>query len=174
MPDENEPTPPPASPYGPAEALAALTGDDSIAEHEPVGTAAAPAPAPSNGAADTAAVERGRRILRVAALITGTLSIVSTIVLIVLGALGMGTADNDLIGVGSAIVWTMVLGAPVLIVIAINLVIWRALLRGLARRPRGEAIVFVVLIVLGLAVVSVILVTALLFLGFFVGALSGI
>lgn len=169
MPDETEPSPPPASPYGPAEALAALTGDDSIAEHEPVAPPAAP---PTTG--NPAWVDRGRAILRVAIWVSAGLSVLLTVALVALGALGMGTADNDLIGVGAALVWTAVLGAPVLFVIALNLLVWRAMLRPLARRSRGEAIVLGIAVGLLLALLSVIVVVILLTLGFFAGALSGI
>lgn len=153
MSDSSEPPAPP-SPYGPA---------------EPVGAHTAPA-----AAGDPPWVERGRRILRIAIIVTAGLSVLATLALIVLGALGMGTADNDLIGIGAAITWTMVLGAPVLFVIAINLLVWRALLRPFARRSRGEAITIGIVVGLGLALLSVVLVVIVLTIGFFVGATTGI
>lgn len=148
MSDSPEPLAPP-SPYGPAEPVAASPAEPQW-------------------------VERGRRILRVAIIVTAGLSVLATITLIVLGALGMGTADNDLIGIGAAITWTMVLGAPVLFVIAINLLVWRALLRPFSRRSRGEAITIGIVVGIGLALLSVVLVVIVLTIGFFVGAATGI
>ena len=61
---------------------------------------------------------------------------------------------------------TATIAAPVLTVIALNLLVWRALLRGLARRGRSEAVALVVIIALSLAVASWFAVAVLIFLWF--------
>lgn len=141
---------PTTSPYGPA-ATAAAAATDPVGEQK---------------------LERARRGLRIAALVSGVLSVLITVTLVVLAALGMGTADNDLAGVGEAVTFGLIFAAPVLFVIALNLLTWRALLRPLARMGVGGRIALVIVMVLVLGIVSVALVAALLFGGFFVGAMS--
>lgn len=153
------PTPPPVSPYGP--------GDSGVSVAAGRADVAGPA-------ADPRWVDRARRILRIAIGVTAVLSVLTTVVLVVLASLGLGTADNALGGWEEAVVWGMVFAAPVLFVIAVNLLIWRALLRGFARKTRPEVITLVVVITLSLAVASVLLVTVLLFVGFAVGAATGV
>lgn len=130
--------------------------------------------APTQPADAAAWVERGRRVLRVSALVSGVLSVLVTVTLVVLGALGMGTADNGLSGTGEAVTFGLIFAAPVLFVIALNLLIWRALLRPLARMGLGGRIALIVLMILVLGLSSVALVAVLLFGGFFVGAASSI
>lgn len=146
-----ESTPPaetaaPAGPYGPAS-----TTPPVVTGAEPVW------------------VERGRRALRIAVWITAGLSVILTVALVALGLMGMATLNLDIEGPGSAFVWLTVIGAPVLFVIALNLLVWRAMLRPLSRRARGEAVVIGLAVGAGLAIVSVIIVVILLTVGFFVG-----
>jgi glucan phosphoethanolaminetransferase (alkaline phosphatase superfamily) len=115
-------------------------------------------------------VDRGRAILRVAVWVSAGLSVLATIALIVLGALGLSVADSAADGAAEALTWMTIAGGPVLFVIAMNLLVWRALLRGLARRRRGEAIAVVVVISLALAVASMLAVATLLFFGFLASA----
>lgn len=117
-------------------------------------------------------IERARRGLRNVALVAGVLSVLVTVTLVVFAVLGMGMADNHLAGVGEAVTFGGVFAAPVLFVIALNLLTWRALLRPLAHMGVGGRIALVVVMVLVLGIVSVALVAALLFGGFFLGALS--
>lgn len=139
-----------ASPYGPAVESAPLAANPVLQQK----------------------IERGRRILRVATVVTASLSVLITITLFVLAALGMGPADNHLAGIGETVTFGLIFAAPVLFVIALNLLTWRALLRPLARMGVEGRIALIVGMVLVLAVVSVVLVAALLFGGFAVGALS--
>lgn len=140
----------PASPYGPA-------------------TPTSPA-SPATGADPRP--ERARHGLRIAALVTGVLSVLITLTLVVLAAFGMGTADNHLAGLGEAVTYGLIFAAPVLFVIALNLLSWRALLRPLARMSVGGRIALIVVLVVLFSVVSVALVALVLFGGFFVGAMS--
>lgn len=141
---------PPESPYGPA-ATAAPAATDPVGEQK---------------------LERARRGLRIAALVSGVLSVLITVTLVVLATLGMGTADNHLAGVGEAVTFALIFAAPVLFVIALNLLTWRALLRPLARMGVGGRIALVVVMVLVLGIVSVTLVAVLLFAGFFAGTIG--
>jgi len=159
-PKADVPVPPPVSPYGPAEPLNAAVNEN------PANTVSPPP------AAHPAWVERGRRILTVAVWITAGLSVALTIVLIVLGVLNPGADDLVPGELTDTLVWSTIFAAPILFTVAINLLIWRALLRGLAGRTRGQAFALVTVIAVSLAVASVFMVTLLLFLGFFVGALS--
>ncbi|GAA1729884.1 hypothetical protein [Microcella frigidaquae] len=150
----------PSSPYGPA------PGGKSDTSTPASATPADPTPAAP------AWVERGRRILLVAAAAVGALAIALTLVVIVLAVLGIrpgngGGVVGD-VGVGPQ-AWlsdTATIAAPVLTVIALNLLVWRALLRGLARRGRTEAVALVVIIALSLAVASWFAVAVLIFLWF--------
>jgi hypothetical protein len=146
---------PATSPYGP-DNVAGRVGDAPVT----------PAPHP-------AWVDRGRRILTVAIWITAGLSVALTVVLIILGVTNPG-ADDLVVGeFADTLVWGSIFAAPISFTIAINLLIWRGLLRGLSGRTRGQAVALVIVIALSLAVASVLLVTALLFLGFLVGAFAG-
>lgn len=146
------------SPYGPA-AVTAPTPADSTTAVPPT--------------AEPAWVERGRRILRVLALVTGLLAVVVTITVIVLAVLGMGTADNDLSGITETLTYSLIFGAPVLGVIAINLLVWRALLRPLGRMATAGRVGLIALMLLVLGLGSVALVALFLLGGFFAGALIG-
>jgi hypothetical protein len=160
MSDPSAPPPPP-SPYGPA---SDSVSDTAAPEHE---TPRPAAPAPEPGW-----LARGRGALRIAALVTGTLSVLLTIALVVLAVLGMGTADNDLSGINESVTFGLILAAPVLFVIAMNLLIWRALLRPLARTGIGGRIALVIVMVIVLGLVSIALVAVLLFAGFFAGTIG--
>ncbi|MDX2026380.1 hypothetical protein, partial [Microcella sp.] len=59
--------------------------------------------------------------------------------------------------------------APISFTIALNLLVWRGMLRSLSRRTRGQAIAIVIVVVIALAFASVLLVTGLLFAGFLAG-----
>lgn len=140
----------PASPYGPAPGGAGAAA--SSADSTP------PTPA---------WVERGRRILLVAAAAVGALAVALTLVVIALALLGVSPGNGG--GVVGPQAWlsdTATIAAPVLTVIALNLLVWRALLRGLARRGRTEAVALVVIIALSLAVASWFAVAVLIFLWF--------
>ncbi len=143
----------PESPYGPAPdailGASASTGDGP----------AAPPPAP-------AWVESGRRVLRLAAIITGLLAVLLTIVLIVLVALGEGPANNDIGGLARWLTDTLIFAAPVAAVVALNLLIWRALLRPLGRMSTSGRVALILLMIAVLAAVSVALTAVLLFAGF--------
>lgn len=162
-----EPTAPDssASPYGPADGVEQLFGATAEAPAEPV-TPAAPVATP-------AWVDRGRRILTIATWITAGLSIALTIGIGVLGVLNVGAADLLPGELTETLVWSAIFAAPVSFTIAINLLIWRGMLRGLSRRTRGQAIVIVILVALALALMSVLLVIALLLMGFFAGITFG-
>lgn len=141
---------PVASPYGPAAVAATLPADPLLDQ----------------------TIERARRGLRIAALVSGVLSVLFTLTVVVLAALGMGAAGADLAGVTEATTYGLIFGAPVLFVIALNLLTWRALLRPLARMGVGGRIALVIVMVLVLGIVSVTLVAVLLFAGFFAGAIG--
>ena len=128
---------------------------------------------PTGGAALAAWVEKGRRVLLLTSAITGALSVVLLIVLIVLVSLGGATANNDLAGLEETITWVLIFGSPVLFVIALNLLVWRSLLRPLGRMASGARVGLIVGVALGLALVSVIAVVVLLSLGFVVGIIAG-
>ncbi|MEN9620358.1 MAG: hypothetical protein RL499_551 [Actinomycetota bacterium] len=118
-------------------------------------------------------IERARAILRLAVIVTASLSLVATALLIVLGALGLGTADNAITGDAEFVTWLLIFLGPVLFVVAMNLLVWRALLRNLARRSPGAAVAIVIVTVIVLAVASVFVVATLLLAGFFAGAVIG-
>lgn len=147
--------PPAVSPYGPAE-----------------GATGASASARAAQAAEPAWVDRGRLILRFAIWATAGLSVLLMLLIVVLAALGLGIADNDLTESEDTLVWIAVITSPVLFVIALNLLVWRAMLPRLAGQTRGEAFAFITAVTVALAVGSVIVVALLLFFGFLVGAFS--
>jgi hypothetical protein len=163
MTDSPEPTSPDpsASPYGPADGVEQLFGATPEAP-------AAPA-APAAPTVTPAWVDRGRRILTIATLITAGISIALTIGIVVLGVLNVGAADLVPGELTDTLVWSAIFAAPISFTIAINLLIWRGMLRGLSRRTRGQAIVIVILVSLALAFMSVLLVSVLLLMGFFAG-----
>ncbi len=146
-----------ATPYGPAPTDAA---DSLVAP--PMTASQAPSMAVLDGA---------RRALRVAAIASGVLAVVLMITLVVWAALGGGPANNDLDGVEETVTWALVWGSPVLAVVAVNLLVWRALLRPLARMSTGKSIALAITMVIVLALFSVLAVTVLLFLGFLAGVL---
>lgn len=118
-------------------------------------------------------VARGRDILRVAVWVTASLSLALTATVVVLAALGVEPGNGVVDGPEQWMTDTALLTAPVLFVIALNLLIWRALLPGLVRRTRPEAIALVVVIALGLAVASWFAVAVLLLGGFVVFGIIG-
>jgi len=128
-----------------------------------------PAHAPTVRPDSPAWVAQGQRILLLAVIITGALSVLLLIGLIVLISLGLGTANNDLAGAEEVITWVMIFGSPVLFVIALNLLIWRLLLRPLGRMTSGGRVGLIIGVTIALAVVSVLAVVLLLSLGFIVG-----
>jgi len=169
--DEQAPT----SPYGPAGGeqndLERAFGDHahdaadsavSVAQGSVVDPPAAPLP--TEEYPDW--VHRGRHVLRVAALVCGLLALALIVVLVVLALLGESLLATSLPSVAYDVVWMLTLASPVLAVVALNLVVWRALLRPIARLPRGGAIALIIGVVLALAVVSVLLVFVLLLAGF--------
>jgi len=178
----------PPSPYGPASESATDTGvtdpavTDTAAPEYTAPEHAAPeyaapeyaAPRPAAPAPEAGWVARGRGVLRVSALVAGALSVLLTITLVVLAALGMGTANNDLSGINESVTFGLIFAAPVLFVIALNLLIWRALLRPLGRLGIGGRIALIILMVLVLGLVSIALVVVLLFAGFFAGTIGSV
>jgi hypothetical protein len=143
------------------------------AETEIGGGAVEPGATPASPSSP-AGIARARAILRTATLVVGGLSVVMLILIVVLSSLGFGTTDLDVSGAGEPAVWALVFASPVLIVIALNLLTWRALLPGLARRSSGAAITLSAVIALGLAVASILVVFLLLLIGFFAGATIGL
>jgi hypothetical protein len=123
--------------------------------------------------ASAAWVDRARAILRIAVIVTASLSVVMTLTLIVLSSLGLGTAANVITGTAEWLTWFLIFVGPVLFVIAMNVLVWRSLLRGLARRTLNEAIVLAAVATLLLAVASMISVAVLVLLGFFAGVFVG-
>ncbi len=158
-----EPTAPDssASPYGPADGVEQLFG----------ATAEAPtAPAePATPEATLAWVDRGRRILTIATWITAGLSIALTIGIVILGVLNVGAADLVPGELTDTLVWSSIFAAPISFTIAMNLLVWRGMLRALSRRTRGQAIAIVIVVSIALAFASVLIVTGLLFAGFLAG-----
>jgi hypothetical protein len=118
-------------------------------------------------------LDRGRRILTVAIWITAGLSVALTIVLIIMGLLNPGADDLVPGELADTLVWSTIFAAPILFTIALNLLVWRGLLRWFGGRTRGEAFAFITGVSVALAVGSVILVTLLLFFGFLAGAFFG-
>ena len=115
-------------------------------------------------------VDRGRHGLRIAILITGALSLGILLVVLVFAAIGqnvLASADTEF---GTNLLWVATLASPVLFVIAMNLLVWRALLVPIARKRRGETIVLVTVTAVGLAVASFAAVVVLLLGGFLVTA----
>lgn len=170
MTDSPEPTAPDssASPYGPADGVEELFG----------ATPEASAPEPTEAVAVAAAalpgwVDRGRRILTIAIWITATLSIALTLFVIVFGLLNIDGAFLLLGEQTETVLWSSVFAAPVSFTIAMNLLVWRKILPALSRRTRGEATGIVIAATLALAVGSVLIVVALLLMGFFVGITFG-
>lgn len=163
MTDSPEPTAPDqsASPYGPADGVEQLFGTTADAP-------AAPA-APVTPEATPEWVDRGRRILTIGTWITAGLSIVLTIVIFLLGVLNVGAPDLVPGDLTDTMVWSTIFGAPITFTIAMNLLVWRGMLRSLSRRTRGQAIAIVIVVAIALAFASVLLVTGLLFAGFLAG-----
>jgi hypothetical protein len=150
------PAPTPVSPYGPANGTGAEDTANAVS---------------LTPAAGHAWVERGRRILTVSTWITAGLSVALTVLLIILGILNPG-ADDLVVGeLGDTLVWGTIFAAPILFTVAINLLVWRALLRPLARMSVGKRVALIITMVIVLALLSVVSVTVLLFLGFLFGAL---
>ncbi|MDX2026379.1 hypothetical protein [Microcella sp.] len=135
-------------------------------------TAGDESPAPASAAADNSRIERARRGLQIAALVTGVLSVLIVVTLVVLASFGLGTADNLLAGAEEALTYGLIFASPMLFVIALNLLTWRAMLRPLARMRVGGRVAVIVLTVIVLALMSVVFVAGLLFAGFFVGTIS--
>jgi hypothetical protein len=115
--------------------------------------------------------EAAGRVLRRGALTCGLLSLLLLVALVVMAALGEGTANNDLTSLEANVTWGLIWGSPALIVVALNLLIWRALLRPLAWMATGKRVALVITMVIVLAVLSVGVVAVLLTLGFVVAAL---
>lgn len=165
-----EPTAPDssASPYGPADGVEQLFGATAEAPAE----AAKPAE-PVTSEAAPAWVDRGRRILTIATWITAGLSIALTIGIVILGVLNVGAADLVPGELTDTLVWSSIFAAPISFTIAMNLLVWRGMLRPLSRRTRGQAIAIVIVVAIALAFASVLLVTGLLFAGFLAGITFG-
>lgn len=163
MANSPEPTAPDssASPYGPADGVEQLFGATAEAP-------AAPAE-PISPEATPAWVDRGRRILTIATWITAGLSIALTIGIVILGVLNVGAADLVAGELTDTLVWSSIFAAPISFTIAMNLLVWRGMLRALSRRTRGQAVAIVIVVSIALAFASVLLVTGLLFAGFLVG-----
>ncbi|MBA4248924.1 MAG: hypothetical protein C0444_11640 [Microbacterium sp.] len=163
MANSPEPTAPDssASPYGPADGVEQLFGATAEAPAAPAETVTPEATA--------AWVHRGRRILTIATWITAGLSIALTIGIVILGVLNVGAADLVAGELTDTLVWSSIFAAPISFTIAMNLLVWRAMLRALSRRTRGQAVAIVIVVSIALAFASVLLVTGLLFAGFLVG-----
>lgn len=163
MANSPEPTAPDssASPYGPADGVEQLFGATAEAP-------AAPAE-PVTPEATAAWVDRGRRILTIATWITAGLSITLTIGIVILGVLNVGAADLVAGELTDTLVWSSIFAAPISFTIAMNLLVWRGMLRALSRRTRGQAVAIIIVVSIALAFASVLLVTGLLFAGFLVG-----
>lgn len=142
----------PATPYGPAEPASAAA---------PV---AAPAPAAAGAPilADDV-VARARAGMRTAARVLGLTSIgllVAFVIIVVVEQATGPVADitepvGGILGVGS----------PLLAVVALNILVWRALVPGLARLAPSTRVVAIIGIGLAIAGVSVILLAGLLWAG---------
>jgi hypothetical protein len=163
MANSPEPTAPDssASPYGPADGVEQLFGATAEAPAEPA--------EPVTREATAAWVDRGRRILTIATWITAGLSIALTIGIVILGVLNVGAADLVAGELTDTLVWSSIFAAPISFTIAMNLLVWRGMLRALSRRTRGQAVAIVIVVSIALAFASVLLVTGLLFAGFLVG-----
>lgn len=159
-----------ASPYGPAKVepndLERAFGeqpsqaDKSNDAFHTTGAPAAPVDYPEW-------VTRGRSILRWSSIATGAVSLLVLVVTMVLAATGNNVLSSVQTEIATNALWVATIASPVLFVIAMNLLIWRALLRPLARKPRAEKVILVTLTVVGLAVASFVAVVLLLLGGFF-------
>lgn len=155
----DEPVPPPASPYGPADGVEQLFG--TSAEAEP---AVAPVAAPvSTG--DSPAVTRARRkigLLAIVLPIVGLLLCLAAIVVQVSTGGNLVAVD----AVSEIVSLLLVFVGPTLLVLGLHMVIWRALVRPLARMEPSNRTVTIIGVGALLSFVSVILVFVIVFLGF--------
>ncbi len=162
-----------ASPYGPAEGepsdLDRAFGEQpsqADESNDALRTTVAPA-APVD---DPKWVTRGRGVLRWSTIATGAVSLLVLVVTTVFAATGNNVLSSVQTEIVTNALWVATIASPVLFVIAMNLLIWRALLRQLARKPRTEKVILVTLTVVGLAVASFVAVVLLLLGGFFLFA----
>ena len=118
-------------------------------------------------------VPRARRILTIGAWVTGVLSVVLTVALMVLGSSVIGPAFDADGGVMGALGWILMVAPSILFVVALNLLVWRALLRTLARRDRTTRTALIIGVTAALAVGSFFVVASLMFIGFLFTASSG-
>jgi uncharacterized membrane protein YkvI len=123
---------------------------------------------------DPSWLPRGRRILTIGAWVTGALSVVLTVALMVLGESVMGPAfyESDG-GVAGALGAFLMIAPPVLFAVALNLLVWRATLRSLARRDRAKRTALVMGVAAALAIGSIFIVMSLLLVGLFAMTLTG-
>ncbi len=171
MPDSpapDAPVPPPSSPYGPADetvdGVAELFGETAAPAPEP---AAAPVVAPVAG--DAEAVTRARRTLKRLAIALPLAGLVLSMVAIVVQVVTGGAFGIDPVSEISGLTITFI--GPTLLVLGLHMVVWRAMVRPLARMTPGSRTGMIIGIGGVLSFVSVILVFILVFAGFMIVSL---
>lgn len=119
-------------------------------------------------------VPRGRRILTIGAWVTAVLSVVLTVTLVALGESVLSPAfDESGGGVAGALGGFLMIAPPVLFAVALNLLVWRAMLRVLARQEGAKRTALVFSVAAALAMGSIIIVMSLLLVGFLAMTLTG-
>lgn len=169
-PEPDAPMPPPASPYGPADGSAdGVT--ELFGEAAAVAAPAAPAPQPVVTAApgDTEVVTRARRTLKRLAIALPLAGLVLSIVAIVVQVVTGGAFGIDPVSEISGLTITFI--GPTLLVLGLHMVVWRAMVRPLARMTPGSRTGMIIGIGGVLSFVSVILVFILVFAGFIIVSL---
>lgn len=157
----DEPAPPPASPYGPADGVEQLFGVS--AEAEPVAApVVAPAPAPEG---DTPAVTRARRTIGLLAIVLPIAGLLLCLAAIVV-QVSTGGSIFGIDVVGELVGFSLTFLGPTLLVLGLHMVIWRPLVRPLARMEPTNRTVTIIGVGALLSFVSVILVFLIVFLGF--------
>jgi hypothetical protein len=155
----DEPVPPPASPYGPADGVEQLFGVS--AEASPV---ASPVVAPAT-TGDSPAVTRARRTIGLLAIVLPIIGLLLCLAAIVV-QVSTGGSIFGIDVIGEIAGFTLTFLGPTLLVLGLHMVIWRALVRPLARMESSNRTVTIIGVGALLSFVSVILVFVIVFLGF--------
>ncbi len=156
-PDETAPQP--ASPYGPADGVEQLFG--ASAEAEP---AADPTVAPATDG-DSPAVTRARRTLGLLAIVLPVAGFVLCLAAIIV-QVSTGGSVFEFGELGEFAVLLLTFLGPTLLVLGLHMVVWRALVRPLARMQPGNRTGTIIGVGALLSFVSVIAVFIIVFVGF--------
>ncbi len=154
---------PSASPSGPADGVEQLFG---VSADAPADVIIEPVAADAAGA-DAPAVARARRTLQRLALWLPLAGLVLSVVAIAV-QVGTGGSIFGIDPVGEIVGFTLTFLGPVLLVVGLHMLIWRALVRPLSRMEPSNRIITIVGVGGLLSIASVLLVFILVFLGFII------